>query len=329
VKGVDSQVDAAPIGSRGGGSSADPHQTPRARLLKPADKVIIAYLVLIALPISIFSYRIDRWVLLLAGHAMAIAVVLLIAAWERARRPIASPFGALASFLRGWYPVALTPLMFKELSYVIPLIHPRDFDTALAAIDHRLLAVHPTVWLEQFTSPPLTDVLQLAYSTYYFLPLILGAVLWRKGCFEEFHSLVFVVMLGFFVSYLGYIAVPAIGPRFLPEIVEAQTKPLTGVWLFQPIRAMLDSAEGNTRDCFPSGHTELTLLVLYYARAFHRKTFWWLLPFGTGIVVSTVYLRYHYVIDVAAGALCAITIILIAKPMYRMLNGNERSKITV
>ena len=82
---------------------------------------------------------------------------------------------------------------------------------------------------------------------------------------------------------------------------------------------MLDRAEGITRDCFPSGHTELTLLVLYYARKFHRKTFWWLLPLGTGVIISTVYLRYHYVVDVVAGALLTVAIVMMAKPLYRIL----------
>jgi membrane-associated phospholipid phosphatase len=154
------------------------------------------------------------------------------------------------------------------------------------------------------------------------LPIILGVVLWRSERFEEFHFWVFIVVVGFYLSYLGYIAVPAIGPRFLPAIVQAQTKPLTGVWLFHPLRAALDRAEGITRDCFPSGHTELTLLVLYWARRFHRKTFWCLFPIATGIIISTVYLRYHYVIDVVAGALLTATIVMTAKPLYRFLGGN-------
>ncbi|PYT07514.1 MAG: hypothetical protein DMF60_06915 [Acidobacteria bacterium] len=183
--------------------------------------------------------------------------------------------------------------------------------------------MNPTVWLERFTWPPLTEVLQLTYSSYYLLPVILGVVLWRSGRFGEFHFWVFIVVLGFYLSYLGYITVPAIGPRFLPEIVQAQTKPLTGIWLFQPVRAMLDRAEGITRDCFPSGHTELTLLVLYYAHRFHRKTFWWLLPLGTGVILSTVYLRYHYVVDIVAGALLMAAIVMMANPVYRLLGGNE------
>jgi membrane-associated phospholipid phosphatase len=283
------------------------------------------YLVVIAFLIAITSPRIEGWTFLLGGHAAAIGVVVLIARWERSVNQSAgsSTRAHIARFVRGWYPVILIPLTYKELSYLIPLIHPHDFDSALAAIDRRFLGVNPTVWLERFTWPALTEVLQLTYSTYYWLPPILGIVLWRSERFEEFHFWVFVIVLGFYLSYLGYIAVPAIGPRFLPDIVQAQTRPLTGLWLFQPVRGMLDRAEGITRDCFPSGHTELTTLVLYYARKFHRKTFWWLLPIGTGIIISTVYLRYHYVVDVVTGALLAVAIVMTAKPLYRALSGNK------
>lgn len=304
--------------------------------LSPADKIVVAYLVVIALLILSFSYKIESWGWLCAGHAIVIALVALIAKWARPLapslpRPVSqsplppfspSPPPSVASFIHGWYPVALMGPAYKELTYLIPRIHPRDFDSLLAAIDHRVLGVNPTVWLERFTWPALTEVLQLTYSSYYFLPIILGIVLWGRPSLEKFHFIVFIIVLGFFLSYLGYIAVPAIGPRFLPSIVEAQTTSLTGLLFFQPVRRMLDSVEGITRDCFPSGHTEMTLLVLYYARKFSRRTFWWLLPFGIGIVLSTVYLRYHYFVDVVAGALAAAVIIITAKWLYRALGGS-------
>jgi len=324
---------------RGGEESDDAqHSFHQNTTLKPADKVAIAYLVLIALLVLAFSFRIPWWWAFCAGHAALIALIVLIArilpVSPSPSRPLSpspslpispspSTFRRLAPFVRGWYPVVLIPITYKELSYLIPLIHPRDFDATLAWIDHRLLGIHPTVWIERFTTPLLTEVLQLTYSTYYFLPLVLGIVLWRKRLFEKFHFWVFIVVLGFYLSYLGYISVPVIGPRFLPAIVEAQTKPLTGVWLFQTVREALDRAEGITRDCFPSGHTELTLLVLFYAHRFHRKVFWWLLPLGIGVIVSTVYLRYHYVMDVVAGALVAVLVVMIAGPLYRALGGNE------
>ncbi len=282
-----------------------------SRLLSPADKIIIAYLIIIAALILISIDRVRYWWLLVAAHIVAIAIIVLIARWYRG-----------VGLVRGWYPVAVIPFTYKELTYLIPLINPKEFDRELAAIDRQIFGVDPTVWLERFTWPVLTELFQLSYITYYFLPLILGVVLWRKGWTERFHFFVFVIVLGFYLSYLGYIAVPALGPRFLPEIQSQHTKPLSGILFFDTIHATLNKLEGKTYDAFPSGHTELTLLVLYYAQRFHRRTFWWILPAGSALIISTVYLRYHYVIDVIAGAFLALAIILIAKPLYRRLGGS-------
>ncbi len=293
-------------------SSFIPH--PSALSPSPADKVVIAYLIIIAAFTLIRFERVDRWWLIVAGHALAVAGIVLMA-----RLSARAPASLLMALLRGWYPVALIPILFKELTYLIPLLHPTDYDWQLAAIDYRMFGVHPTVWLERVSTPLLTEIFQLSYTTYYFMPLALGAVLWRKRWFERFHFVLFVVVLGFFLSYLGYIAVPATGPRFI--LAGEQTEPLRGLLFYDTIRETLDSLEGITRDCFPSGHTELTLLVLYYARRFHRPTFWLLIAPGSALVISTVYLRYHYVIDVFAGALLAFIIVVVAKPLYRAFGG--------
>jgi membrane-associated phospholipid phosphatase len=294
---------------------------PYEGLLSPADKTVIAYISIITTLVLIFSTRIGFWRQLIALHALGVIVVILIAKWEQRAR--VKPSRRVAHLLRGWYPVALIPITYSELRYLIPLFHPRDYDLELAAIDYRIFGVHPTIWLERFTWPLLTETLQIIYATYYFFPIVLGAVLWRSGRFDRYHFWVFIVAFGFYLSYLGYIAVPATGPRFLPLIKEAQTFPLRGVWLFEGLRATLDEAEGITRDCFPSGHTEITLLVLYYARKFHRRTFWYLLPLGSALIYSTVYLRYHYVVDIIAGALVMIAVVVTAKPVYRALGGND------
>ena len=287
----------------------------RRSSLGPADQVIIAYLTVIAALAAVFGQRVRYWWLIGATHAAVIAVILL---W-RAPRKTAGDAGGFRRAVRAWYPLVLVPATYKELSYLIPLVHPRDFDWELAGIDRLMFGVDPTVWLERVVTPVLTELFQLSYVTYYFLPLALGLVMWRKGWFERFHFLLFVIVLGFYLSYLGYIAVPAIGPRFI--LADRQSIALRGVLFFDSIRSNLDRAEGITRDCFPSGHVELTLLVLYYARRFHRRSFWWMFPPGSALIVSTVYLRYHYVIDVVAGTLLAVVVILVAGPLYRALGG--------
>jgi membrane-associated phospholipid phosphatase len=286
--------------------------------LYAVDKVIIAYLCILSVLILFSTERIEKWYLFIIAHTLASLFFVVLAKW------LAPRLGQVGRYLRGWNTLLVIPLTYKELEYLIPRIHPRDFDWQLAAIDHRLFGVHPTVWLERLLWPPLTEIFQIIYATYYFYPLIFGIVLWRKGWFAKFHFWVLILMLGLLSSYLGYIAIPAIGPRFI--LAEQQTLPLKGIFFFDIIRSTLDKAEGITRDCFPSGHTELTLLTLYYSWRFHKPTFkWFLLPCLT-LILSTVYLRYHYVVDVFAGLGFALAIILTANWLHRFLGGAELEK---
>ena len=75
--------------------------------------------------------------------------------------------------------------------------------------------------------------------------------------------------------------------------------------------------ESCPRDCFPSGHTEIPLITLWLAYRFKRRLFWVYLPIVMGLVCSTVYLRYHYVIDVIAGMALAGIVILLARRVER------------
>jgi membrane-associated phospholipid phosphatase len=285
--------------------------------LYAVDKVIIAYLTILSLLILTATERIEKWYLFVIAHTLGSLFFVVLAKW------VAPRLGTAGRYLRGWNSLLVIPLTYKELEYLIPRIHPRDYDWELAAIDYRVFGAHPTVWLERWLWPPLTEFFQIFYATYYFYPLILGIVLWRKGWLAKFHFWVMILMLGLLTSYLGYLAVPAIGPRFI--LADQQTQPLSGIFLFEAIRTTLDKAEGITRDCFPSGHTELTLLVLYYAWRFHRPTFrWFLLPCST-IILSTVYLRYHYVIDIVAGFGFALVIVLTAEWLHRKLGGHDIS----
>ena len=56
---------------------------------------------------------------------------------------------------------------------------------------------------------------------------------------------------------------------------------------------------------FPSGHTELTIIAMVLGFRYKLKSRWLLAVLGSLLVVATVYLRYHYVIDLIAGGLLA------------------------
>jgi membrane-associated phospholipid phosphatase len=173
---------------------------------------------------------------------------------------------------------------------------------------------YPTVALEKITTPLITEFLQLAYTSYYFLPLILCITLKITGKNKEFERALFLIILCFFLSYVGYILVPAIGPRYTMNHLHSTD--LHGLYLRDSIDSILNSLEGIKRDAFPSGHTAVTLVVSYLAYRFQKPLFWASLPFVMALIVATVYLRYHYVIDVLAGILLFVFTILIGERYY-------------
>ncbi len=79
------------------------------------------------------------------------------------------------------------------------------------------------------------------------------------------------------------------------------TVPLEGSFITDWVRDGLNAIEHNKRDCMPSGHTQIALTVLYLAHRYEKVIFYLFFPIVCGLVLSTVYLRYHYVIDLIAG----------------------------
>jgi len=202
-----------------------------------------------------------------------------------------------------------------------------DFDQMLIAADRWLFGTDPTVALMSVSSPLLTELLQIVYATFYFLPMILAVSLVLNNRKTEADYSVFAVIFGFFVSYIGYFLFPAVGPRFHLHDFTMTNKELPGLFLTNFIREVINMGESIPagtpnpvsvvqRDVFPSGHTMMTGITMYLSVKFESKTKWFLVPVGLLLMFSTVYLRYHYVIDVIAGLICMVFSLWIGKLFY-------------
>jgi membrane-associated phospholipid phosphatase len=59
---------------------------------------------------------------------------------------------------------------------------------------------------------------------------------------------------------------------------------------------------------------------MYVAFTYKTKIRWWLFTVGSLLIISTVYMRYHYVIDVLAGILFFFFTIWSGKRLNRWWN---------
>ena len=204
--------------------------------------------------------------------------------------------------LRDWLPLYFALSLYSCLYGLISLFNPNDQDALLLAIDRFIFGETPAVLMQSWTSGWLTELMSFCYLTMMaYPPALLLFVHWRSTK-SAFHRVTVGLMVICLLGYCGYVIVPAIGPLFyIPQHFE---EPLES-GLLSKIRSDLDEEARNPRDCFPSMHVAVPFLMLLYSWKYYRPFLIIGAPIFVGIFISTMYLRYHYFIDLVAGLFLA------------------------
>jgi membrane-associated phospholipid phosphatase len=206
--------------------------------------------------------------------------------------------------VRDWFPFLVILLMYYSLwGEATHLLVTKDRDAALIALDQRLFGFQASVALQRFVSAPLTAWMQFAYAFHIWnIPLVACFIYLRRPRARFREMMCGLIVISFF-GLLGYLLVPAIGPMY--TLREHYT-----VGLSQPIEMFnrqmdfMDYARIQ-RDVFPSLHVGISFVVWLYAWRNSRRLFWILMPLVLSLWVSTVYLRYHYLVDCVTGLIVA------------------------
>ena len=305
----------ADVLNRGGALADEPAKPPRFAAgsrgdtgFWPVDKIILAYQAFTFLLVLGWWNHLPEAPFFATVHVGAVALLLF-----EIKRPNPTSW-----IFRNWYPLPYVGAGYKEMARLIPAGRGWDGDQALANLDYRIWQVNPCVWLERIQTPGLTEFLQIAYTLFLPAVLLLAYGIWRRRNYGNFQYYAFLIALGFLTSYIGYLLVPALGPRFF--LAPLQHIPLRGLWLFGWMQGGLNRLESVAYDCFPSGHTELTILACWGSRMVSKWLFRAYLAYTPALIFATVYLRYHYSVDLLAGASLATILILGAPLIYRKLS---------
>jgi hypothetical protein len=245
----------------------------------------------------------------------SIALILALRA-ARSFRP-----ARLGELLGAVAPIGLVPVDWA-LDPITDLMSPALRDPALLRMDRFLFGETPSLSLQGFLTPGLTELLLVCYLAFFTLLVLPIVLFWLRRDRTSLQSYVQIVVLFFVTNLSLYLVVPAIGPRFLLEHEYAQ--PLRGVFVGDSIREMFLHTP-YFRDCFPSGHTAGTLLALSFTSRKLRGYFFVALPVGTLCICATILCRFHYAIDV----LCAVPLAAFALGAARYLNPAAWSALAV
>lgn len=203
----------------------------------------------------------------------------------------------------------LTAIGTLESSYfgfrvALPQMNPRSLDQELLAWDEWAFGFEPALAWERFASSGLTEWFSFFYVGYFallaahVLPMVFFSR--RPRLQAEF---TFGVILIFALGHLTYRLVPGYGP-FIALADRFQTPLPSGFWY--DLQLSVVESGGAKKDIFPSIHTAVPAFLALFSwqhRTLRPFRFTWpLVAFaGANIMGATMFLRWHYLVDVLAG----------------------------
>ena len=194
---------------------------------------------------------------------------------------------------------------YLMLRNVLPIIRPDSVDATLSSIDIFVFGRNPALWFEQFNTHGVVEWFSFFYFSYFTICAIyMVAVIWilrpaRQT--SEFAIGTAIVCCG---GQLLYMAVPANGPTVF--LADQYHGPVQGGFFWALVTAAVHAGSA-MKDVFPSLHTAVPTWFSLFALRRGRRDWRWYIPatitsfFAANIVISTMLLRWHYVIDVMAG----------------------------
>lgn len=278
--------------------------------LRATDGLILATLAFFTFLSILFAGRVEGWLWLVTKNVF---VAVGYVAFIHASRRIDHRFWR---FLLRLAPVVLAyAYLFGAIDKLQLILHGRWLDDYVLDFEQWTFAVQPTLWLEQFISKPLTEWMMFSYVIYVpMYPMLCGIIYYLRG---ELAMEDYFFTLGFtnILCDIGFILFPVAGPT--PYIGQLYSVPLEGyVWtsLGELIRSELHYIGGT----IPSPHCAAATIMWAMAWRYHRPSFWILSPIVLSLYVSTIYGRYHYVVDAVVGVAVAFVALAVAPWLMRV-----------
>ena len=284
------------------------------------------YIALVGVLILLFhNQTVPGWPYLVGAHAACLVLVhLLIQAHARWRA------NRFVDFLRHFYPVLLYTGFYRETGMLNHMFAGDYLDVYFIRIEESLFGSQPCLWLmESFPYLVVSEVLYACYFSYYIMIFGVGLALFLRQR-QQFYHYVSVVSFVFYLCYLTYICLPVMGPRAffreidgfrLPQEIQASVGPLAypdavthGV--FYQLMAWIYRNFESPGAAFPSSHVAIALCTVWFSFMYLPRIRWVHLVVALLLCLSTVYCRYHYVVDVIAGALTAALLVPLGNRLY-------------
>jgi membrane-associated phospholipid phosphatase len=220
---------------------------------------------------------------------------------------------------------------FFQLREILPAVSPWSMDANIYAFDLRVFGVEPSVFFDRFVNQTTTEWFAFFYFLYFGVLSVhvVPVLFWLRDekVLARFGT---GFLLIFITAHLLYMVVPGFGPySYLRDVFQHE---LHGPTFWPLVRETVD-AGGAQKDIFPSLHTAvptfIAILSFRHRRSMPFKYTWGLMAFvATQIIIATLFLRWHYLVDVIAGLILATTVAFLS-PVLAKWEADRRERMGV
>ncbi len=263
----------------------------KIRAVLPHEWVFGAFLLLTALRLLTHAGAAREWSLVFGGCWLGGVGVFL---WAE-RKPTVGRWR-----LRLLYYPAVMGISFYALGMAVPLLGIPKVDWLLLRWDRAWLGETPSVAWESWLRPWLEDLAMASY-LFFFYYLVAGPAYYCLANIRLFRKCIIGLFTLYGLCFMGYTVLPAAGPHCYLVFATPLHGPLLLDRTINPI-----NAASNAVDVFPSVHVAASLYLLMFDWRHRRRQFWWRLLPCLLLWLATLYLRFHYFVDLLAGVLAAL-----------------------
>jgi membrane-associated phospholipid phosphatase len=229
----------------------------------------------------------------------------LLLHFDSARRMLAT------GVIRDWLPLGLILIAYREMGWLALPHHGHALEAHWVIWDRLVLRGGATAAIEAF-GPVLPSALEIAYALVYALAPFSVAVLYLYGRRERVDTFLLIFALGVLLCYAQFPFWPSEPPRV---VFFGQDFPAFDT-VFRRFNLWMLGNYGIHTSVFPSAHVAGAFSAAFGMRQALPEHKWvsrFLYAMALLIAAATVYGRYHYLADAAAGFLVAVFVLVLQR----------------
>ncbi len=275
--------------------------------LKKIDHLTLGFIITTAILISLGGHTTDRIGMAMLVRVICIAFAAILIYWESKTN------NRIVSLLREAYPLIFSGYFYQETASYNKLFF-KSLDPFFSNLEISIFGCQPS--LEFSNIMPMhwfSEIMYLGYFSFYLLIAGFCIALYYEHS-THISKCIFSVTCSFFIFYLIFAIFPTSGPQYYFQ--DSYTKVPAG-YLFSNIVRFIQSSAEQPTGAFPSSHVGISLVIIALSAKYAFNYFKLICPIVFILILSTVYIKAHYLVDVIGAFLIFPLILGTSNLLYR------------